>query len=421
MLDLKYILKNKQEVIKKLSSRNFDHSALTRIYELGDKRNELIHNLEILQAKRNKLSEEIGIKKRNKKDVNNEMEEVNTIKSKIDKLEKETNEIITLVDDLRLQIPNIPYDDVPIGKDENDNICISEHPKLGRGLVKGVKPHYEIANELEIVDFVRAVKLAKTRFALYKNDGARLVRALENFMLDTHIANGYKEIMPMHLVNSAMLYGTGQLPKFAEDLFKVENEDLWLIPTAEVPVTNFHYDEILNLDKPIKYVAYTKCFRSEAGSGGKDTKGLIRQHEFHKVELVKFTKEEDGLIEWQKTVNDAKNILELLEIPYRELLLSTGDMGFGSAKTIDLELWIPSEQRYRETSSISIYKDFQAIRAKIRYRTNDNKTKYAYTINGSGLAIDRVVAAILENYQNPDGSISVPKVLIPYMQKEIIK
>ncbi|MCV3753606.1 serine--tRNA ligase [Mycoplasma enhydrae] len=420
MIDLKYLLKNKEEISKKLASRNFDYSVLEKIYDLGEKRNKLIHNLEVLQAKRNEISELIGIKKRNKEDTSFELKEVNKIKEQIEEINKETKSTIDLVDELLLQIPNIPYDDVPVGLDETSNVCIAEHPKLGRGLVKNVKPHYEIATQLDIVDFSRAVKLAKTRFALYKNDGARLIRALENFMLDTHIANGYKEIMPMHLVNSSMLYGTGQLPKFSDDLFKIENEDLWLIPTAEVPVTNFHYDEILDLNKPIKYVAYTKCFRSEAGSGGKDTKGLIRQHEFHKVELVKFIKQEDGLAEWQKTVDDAKRILELLEIPYREILLSTGDMGFGSAKTIDLELWIPSEQRYRETSSISIYKDFQALRAKIRYRTNDNKTKYAYTINGSGLAIDRVVAAILENYQNPDGTISVPKALIPYMQKEII-
>ncbi|BAP39441.1 serine--tRNA ligase [Metamycoplasma canadense] len=421
MIDLKYLLKNKEEVLKKLATRNFNFSILKKIYDLGSKRNNLIHQLELLQAKRNDLSEQIGIYKRKKENCESLIEEVNTIKKEIEIVEQEANEIIDEVDNLRLQLPNIPYDDVPIGKDEEDNVCLKEYPSLGRGLVKNVLPHYEIATKLDIVDFTRAVKLAKSRFALYKNDGARLIRALENFMLDTHIKNGYKEIMPMHLVNSEMLYGTGQLPKFSEDLFKIENSDLWLIPTAEVPVTNFHYNEILNLDTPIKYVAYTKCFRSEAGSGGKDTKGLIRQHEFHKVELVKFVKEEDGLIEWQKTVEDAKNILKLLEIPFREILLSTGDMGFGSAKTIDLELWVPSEQRYRETSSISIYKDFQAIRAKIRYKTKDGKTKYAYTINGSGLAIDRVVAAILENYQNEDGTITIPKVLIPYMGKDIIK
>ncbi|ENY53799.1 Seryl-tRNA synthetase [Metamycoplasma alkalescens 14918] len=421
MIDLKYLLRNKEEVTKKLATRNFDHSLLEAIYSLGEKRNKLIHNLEILQAKRNSLSEEIGIKKRRKENCDTLMEEVNQVKKEIEIIEDQTNKIFLEVEQLRLQIPNIPYDDVPVGLDEESNLCINEYPNLGRGLVENVLPHYEIATKLDIVDFTRATKLAKSRFVLYKNDGAKLIRALENFMLDTHLKNGYKEIMPMHLVNSTMLYGTAQLPKFADDLFKIENSDLWLIPTAEVPITNYHYDEILNLENPIKYVAYTKCFRSEAGSGGKDTKGLIRQHEFHKVELVKFVSEEGALVEWKKTVDDAKLILQLLEIPFREILLCTGDLGFGSAKTIDLELWIPSEQRYRETSSISIYKDFQAIRAKIRYKTKDNKTKYAYTINGSGLAIDRVVAAILENYQNKDGSINIPKVLIPYMQKEFIK
>ncbi|PZV99868.1 serine--tRNA ligase [Metamycoplasma auris] len=421
MIDLKYLLKNREEITKKLLTRNFDHSILDELFTLGNKRNELIHSLEILQAKRNNLSEEIGIKKRNKQDCSDLLGEVASINNQITLINAEASSIIEKVDSLRLQIPNIPYDDVPIGHDETSNVCLNEHSNLGRGLVKGVLAHYEIATKLDMIDFARATKLAKSRFVVYKNDGAALVRALENFMLDTHIKNGYKEIMPMHLVNSSMLYGTGQLPKFSQDLFKIENEDLWLIPTAEVPVTNFHYDEILNLEHPIKYVAYTKCFRSEAGSGGRDTRGIIRQHEFHKVELVKFVNEEASLEEWQKTVNDAKLILELLEIPYREILLSTGDMGFGSAKTIDLELWIPSEQRYRETSSISIYKDFQSMRAKIRYRTKDGKTKYAHTINGSGIAIDRVVAAILENYQNPDGSISIPKVLIPYMKKDLIK
>ncbi|AZG68481.1 serine--tRNA ligase [Mycoplasma struthionis] len=421
MIDLKYILNNEKQVKEALQKRSFDLAVIDEIIAKGKKRNDLIYTLSQKQAKRNEISETIGIKKRNKEDCEELFKEVALVKEEIDNIEKQTNDLINEVNKLLLLVPNMPYEDVPYGVDENDNITLKEHNTLGRGLVEVKKAHYEIAADLDLVDFVRAVKLAKTRFVLYKNDGAKLVRALANFMLDTHIANGYKEIMPAHLVNSDMLYGTGQLPKFAEDLFKIENEDLWLIPTAEVPVTNYHYDEILNLDKPIKYVAYTKCFRSEAGSGGKDTRGLIRQHEFHKVELVKFVKEEDALKEWQKTVDDAKSILELLEIPYRELLLCSGDMGFGSAKTIDLELWLPSEKRYRETSSISIYKDFQARRAKIRYRDENNKIKYAYTINGSGLAIDRVMAAILENYQNEDGSITVPKVLVKYLNKEKIQ
>ncbi len=415
MLDLKYILNNKNYIIKKLSTRNYDISNIEKIVKLIEKRNQLIFKLEKLLAKKNELSQEIGIQKRNKKNPEKRITEVNLLKEEIDKIELKADKSINKVNELVLQIPNIPYDDVPVGHSDLDNVVIKEHATLGRGLVKNVEPHYDIAAKLDIIDFSRAVKLAQTRFVLYKKEGAALIRALENFMLDTHIKNGYEEIMPPHIVNSKMLYGTGQLPKFKEDLFKLEGNDLWLIPTAEVPVTNYHYDEILDLSKPKKYVAYTKCFRSEAGSGGRDTRGIIRQHEFHKVELVKVVKQEDGMIEWEKMVNDAKNILELLEIPYREVMLSTGDIGFSSAKTIDLELWIPSEEKYRETSSISICNDFQARRAKIRYRNDEGKTTYAFTMNGSGLAIDRVMAAILENYQNKDGSISIPKVLIPYM------
>lgn len=415
MLDLKYILNNKNYIIKKLSTRNYDISNIEKIVKLIEKRNQLIFKLEKLLAKKNELSQEIGIQKRNKKNPEKLINEVNLLKEEIDKIELKADKSINKVNELVLQIPNIPYDDVPIGHSDLDNVVMKEHPTLGRGLVKNVEPHYDIATKLDIIDFSRAVKLAQTRFVLYKKEGAALIRALENFMLDTHIKNGYEEIMPPHIVNSKMLYGTGQLPKFKEDLFKLEGNDLWLIPTAEVPVTNYHYDEILDLSKPKKYVAYTKCFRSEAGSGGRDTRGIIRQHEFHKVELVKVVKQEDGMTEWEKMVNDAKNILELLEIPYREVMLSTGDIGFSSAKTIDLELWIPSEEKYRETSSISICNDFQARRAKIRYRNDEGKTTYAFTMNGSGLAIDRVMAAILENYQNKDGSISIPKVLIPYM------
>ena len=415
MLDLKYILNNKNYIIKKLSTRNYDISNIEKIVKLIEKRNQLIFKLEKLLAKKNELSQEIGIQKRNKKNPEKLINEVNLLKEEIDQIELKADKSINKVNELVLQIPNIPYDDVPIGHSDLDNVVIKEHATLGRGLVKNVEPHYDIATKLDIIDFSRAVKLAQTRFVLYKKEGAALIRALENFMLDTHIKNGYEEIMPPHIVNSKMLYGTGQLPKFKEDLFKLEGNDLWLIPTAEVPVTNYHYDEILDLSKPKKYVAYTKCFRSEAGSGGRDTRGIIRQHEFHKVELVKVVKQEDGMTEWEKMVNDAKNILELLEIPYREVMLSTGDIGFSSAKTIDLELWIPSEEKYRETSSISICNDFQARRAKIRYRNDEGKTTYAFTMNGSGLAIDRVMAAILENYQNNDGSISIPKVLIPYM------
>ncbi|MCU4116989.1 serine--tRNA ligase [Mycoplasma zalophi] len=421
MLDLKWLLQNQDKAIEGLKNRNFDTNEVLKLIDFVTKRNKKTFEVEQLQAQRNQFSEEIGILKRNKKPVDKVLEKVNEIKTLIEKESIELNSLNEQVEQLALSIPNIPYHDVPVGKSEDENVVINEYPTLGRGLVKNVKPHYEIAKDLDIVDFERSVKLAESRFVLYKKDGAKLVRALTNFMLDTHISNDYEELMPAHLVNSKMLIGTGQLPKFKEDLYKLENEDLWLIPTAEVPVTNYHNQEIIDLSKTKKFVAYTKCFRSEAGSGGKDTRGLIRQHEFHKVELVKLSNNENVLQDFYDTVEDAKSILKLLEIPFRELSLCTGDIGFSSAKTIDLELWIPSEQKYRETSSISVFFDFQARRSMIRYRDNDNKIQYANTINGSGLAIDRVVAAILENYQNEDGTISIPKVLVPYFGKELIK
>ncbi|MBN0919523.1 serine--tRNA ligase [[Mycoplasma] gypis] len=421
MLDLKWLMANEKEAKQGLKNRGFDTAVVDKLIEKVQKRNELNHFVENLQAKRNELSQQVGILKRNKQDASKEMEEVARVKEQIEHSSEDLEKLNLEVNELASGVPNVPYLDVPVGADEDENVVIREYPNLGRGLVKGVKPHYEIAKDLDIVDFERSVKLAESRFVTYKKDGAKLVRALASFMLDTHINNGYEEIMPAHLVNSKMLFGTGQLPKFKEDLYKLENEDLWLIPTAEVPVTNYHNSEILDLSKTKKFVAYTKCFRSEAGSGGKDTRGLIRQHEFHKVELVKLSNDENVLNDFYETVEDAKSILKLLEIPFRELSLCTGDIGFSSAKTIDLELWVPSEQKYRETSSISVFFEFQARRAMIRYRDESGKTKYANTINGSGLAIDRVVAAILENYQNPDGSITVPKVLVPYMQKEVIK
>ncbi|WP_438341510.1 serine--tRNA ligase [Mycoplasma sp. 3341] len=421
MLDLKWLLNNENIAKEGLKKRGFNVEVVDNLITLTKQRNAATHVVENLQSQRNNLSEEIGIKKRNKQDASELIQKVNEIKEEIEKHNVELEKLNQDVLNLASQIPNVPHESVPVGADENDNVVINEHASLGRGLVKGIKPHYEIAKDLDIVDFERAVKLAESRFVTYKKDGAKLVRALASFMLDTHIANGYEEIMPAHLVNSKMLFGTGQLPKFKEDLYKLENEDLWLIPTAEVPVTNYYNSEILDLSKTKKFVAYTKCFRSEAGSGGKDTRGLIRQHEFHKVELVKLSNNENVMQDFFETVEDAKRILELLEIPYRELSLSTGDIGFSSAKTTDLELWIPSEQRYRETSSISVFFDFQARRAMMRYRDLEGKIQYANTINGSGLAIDRVVAAILENYQNEDGSITVPKVLVPYMKKEVIK
>ncbi|QJG67228.1 serine--tRNA ligase [Mycoplasma phocoenae] len=423
MLDLKWLIENEKIAIKGLQKRKFNTKKVTELVKLVKTRNEFNHSVEQLQFKRNELSQQIGIHKRNKNEelAAKCMNEVANVKEEIESKIILLNDLNKKVDTLALQIPNIPDASVPVGKDEDDNVVINEYPNLGRGLVKGVKAHYDIAKDLDIIDFERSVKLAESRFVLYKKDGAKLVRALASFMLDVHTQNGYEEFMPAHLVNSKMLYGTGQLPKFKKDLYKLQGEDLWLIPTAEVPVTNIYNNEIIDLKETKKFVAYTKCFRSEAGSGGKDTRGLIRQHEFHKVELVKLSNHKNVQQDFIDTVEDAKSILKLLEIPFRELLLCSGDIGFSSAKTIDLELWVPSEQKYREVSSISIFNDFQARRAMIRYRDEDGKSRYANTINGSGVAIDRIVAAILENYQNPDGSISIPSRLIPYFGKDIIK
>lgn len=421
MLDLKEIVNNSNSIKEKLTSRGFDISVIDDILNLSKERTQVMTEMQNLEADRNKLSKEIGIAKSQGKDASEIMQKVSNIKEQIDLIkEKETN-VNSKIRDILLYVPNTPLDEVPLGKDDNDNKIINEFSNLGRGKVTNVVPHYDIATKLDIVDFERAVKLSGSRFWAYKGDGSRLVRSLENFMLDTHVSNGYVEWRPPIIVKSNILEGTGQLPKFHEDLFKIENKDMYLIPTAEVPITNLHNDEILDLSSPISYTAFTPCFRAEAGSGGKDMRGLIRAHQFNKVELVKFVSQEDSELEFQKTLKDAKNILEKLELPYREIMLCTGDLGFSSQKTIDLEVWIPSESRYRETSSVSLFGDYQGRRASIRYKNSDGKNVSAYTINGSGVAIDRVIASILEVYQNDDGTITVPKALVKYMGKEIIK
>lgn len=413
MLDIKLLKNEIDTVIKLLSSRNFNDEILMEISQLIKTRNEYIFNLSNLQEKKNIISKKISIEK-NKSELLNE---ANNIKNKILVLEANIEEIQIKLDTILPSIPNIPLKNVPVGNDEKNNVVVNEFPKIGRGLVSVMKPHYEIGVEKDIIDFQRAVKMSGTRFVIYKNQGAKLVRALSNFMLDTHDKNGYVEMSVPLMVNSNMMYGTGQLPKFSDDLFKVEKSDLWMISTAEIPLTNYYNNEIIDLNKPKLFCSLTPCFRSEAGSAGKDTKGIIRSHQFNKVEMVKITNEEDAMIEFEKTIKDAENILIALEIPYRKLLLCTGDMGFSSKITYDLELWLPSEQRYREVSSISYFGDFQSRRAMIRYKDANSKIKFAHTINGSGLAIDRVLAAILEQYQNKDGSIDIPKVLIPYMNK----
>lgn len=411
MIDIKILKNDIDIVIKALSSRNFDKNILENISKIISKRNENIFKLSQLQAERNSISKEIGVSK----DKSSLLSKANELKEKILKIENTVNKLQEELNLLLPTIPNIPLPSVPIGNDENDNVIISEFPKIGRGLVKEMKAHYVIGVEKGIIEFERAVKMSGTRFVIFQNEGAKLVRALSNFMLDTHSQNGYLEMVVPLMVNSNTMYGTGQLPKFKDDLFKVENSDLWMISTAEIPLTNFYNNEIVDLEKPKLFCALTPCFRSEAGSAGKDTRGIIRSHQFNKVEMVKIVSEKEAMNEFEKTVKDAENLLVALEIPYRKLLLCTGDMGFSSKITYDLELWLPSEQRYREVSSISYFGDFQSRRAMIRYKDDNEKIKYAHTINGSGLAIDRVVAAILEQYQNTDGTIDIPKILIPYM------
>jgi len=419
MLDIRYVRENLDTIEKMLESRqlNFD---LTTFKILDDKRRNLIKKTEELRAERNSLSQEIGKKKR--EGVEDSLllplkEKVNTLAKEIKKIELELNNIEAQHKHMLLTIPNIPHSSVPYGKSSEDNV---EVRKFGepRKFDFEPKPHWEIGEKLDIIDFQRAGKLTGARFSILKNLGARLERALINFMLEIHTEkHGYIEMLPPFIVNKDSMTGTGQLPKFAEDLFKLENWDYYLIPTAEVPVTNYFRDEIIPEEKlPIYFTAYTPCFRAEAGSYGKDTKGLIRQHQFDKVELVKFVHPETSYDELEKLTNDAEKILQELELPYRVVVLCTGDLGFASAKTYDIEVFLPSYGGYKEISSCSNFEDFQARRMNIKYRIKgSNKTNFVHTLNGSGLAVGRTLAAILENYQNEDGSVTIPNALRKYM------
>ncbi|APJ38349.1 serine--tRNA ligase [Mycoplasmopsis pullorum] len=415
MLNIKYILENEQKIRTDLVNRGFDISIYDRLVELGKVRGNLMFEAQQKKAELSKFSKQFAVLKNQPEELKKVKNEIAIIKKEQIELEEKAKSLNDELDQLLLAIPNEPLDGTPVGKDENFNKVLNVKDKIGRGLVAGVKPHYVVGEKLGLFDIETATKLSGARFVLYKNRGAKLVRALMNFMLDLHETKGYQEILPPVLVRDQMLYGTGQLPKFKDDLFTIKDWNLYLIPTAEVPLTNIYNNEIVDLSTPACFTAFTECFRSEAGSSGKDTKGILRQHQFKKVELVKITTKEDALAEYEKMLEDAKDVLEKLEIPYRELLLCTGDLGFSARKTIDLELWLPSEIKFREVSSVSYVGDFQARRAMIRYKDANGETQYAHTMNGSGLAIDRIVAAILENYQNPDGSVSVPKVLVPYM------
>ncbi|MDE5756108.1 MAG: serine--tRNA ligase [Clostridia bacterium] len=414
MLDLRYVCENIDEVKQRLAHRSgkFDLEGLG---ELAKERKALIQDGENKKATKNAVSKQIPSLKGDEKTA--KIAEMKALGDDIKAIDARLNEVESKISEIMLTIPNLPNKEVPIGSDSDDNV---EVRRWGEPTKFDFEPkaHWDIAEEKDLCDWPRASKISGARFTVYKGLGARLERAIYNFMLDTHTANGYTEIFPPYMVNKNAMIGTGQLPKFAEDMYYVNNEgqDFYLVPTAEVPVTNLHRDEILPVDAlPIKYCAYTACFRGEAGSAGRDTRGLIRQHQFNKVELVKFTTPETSYAELEHLTNSAEKILQLLGIPYRVVCLCTGDLGFGSAKTYDIEVWMPSYNRYVEISSCSDYEDFQARRAGIRYRDKDGKVKLVHTLNGSGLAVGRTTAAILENCQQADGSIVIPEVLRKYM------
>ncbi len=414
MLDLKFVCENIEEVKQRLAHRSgkFDLAGLS---ELASERKNLIQDGETKKATKNAVSKQIPSLKGEEKTA--KIAQMKELGEQIKAIDTRLNEVEGKISEIMLTIPNLPNKEVPIGSDSEDNV---EVRKWGEPTKFDFEPkaHWDIAEEKDLCDWPRASKISGARFTVYKGLGARLERAIYNFMLDTHTSNGYTEIFPPYMVNKNAMIGTGQLPKFAEDMYYVNNEgqDFYLVPTAEVPVTNLHREEILPYDAlPIKYCAYTACFRGEAGSAGRDTRGLIRQHQFNKVELVKFTTPETSYAELEHLTNSAEKILQLLGIPYRVVCLCTGDLGFGSAKTYDIEVWMPSYNRYVEISSCSDYEDFQARRASIRYRDKDGKVKLVHTLNGSGLAVGRTTAAILENFQQADGSIVIPEVLRKYM------
>lgn len=423
MLDLKRIRTNPQEVKDALRRRNADYDAvIDELLEIDVKRREISTKADNMKAQQNAASKKIPMLKKAGEDVSAIMEEMKSLSEQV----KECNAELSVLEEkqryLLLTIPNTPNSEIPDGKDDSDNVEIRRwgEPK---NFDFEAKAHWDIGADLGILDPETAGKVTGARFHFYRGLGARLERAVINYYLDTHTKNGYTEILPPFMVNRASMTGTGQLPKFEEDAFKVENTDYFLIPTAEVPVTNIHRDEILDgAQLPIKYCAYSACFRGEAGSAGRDTRGLIRQHQFNKVELVKFADPEHSYEELESLTNDAERVLQGLGLPYRVVCLSSGDIGFSSAKTYDIEVWLPSYNRYCEISSCSNFEDYQARRASIRFKKNaGEKAQLVHTLNGSGVAIGRTVAAILENYQNADGSVTVPEALRPYMGTDIIQ
>jgi seryl-tRNA synthetase len=423
MLDIKRVRDNFAEIKEMLLTRNEDLGNLDDFEGLDAKRRELIAKTEELKAERNKVSEQISIMKRNKENADEVIARMRQVGDEIKELDVQLNDVEERFKDMMMRLPNIPHESVPVGTTEDDNVeeyTWGEIPAFDFD----IKAHWDLATDLKIVDFERGAKVTGSRFLFYRGLGARLERALMTFMMDLHAEeHGYEEMLPPVIVNRDSLTGTGQLPKFEEDVFKLEETDYFMIPTAEVPVTNFYRDEILPAEAlPQGFAAYSACFRSEAGSAGRDTRGLIRQHQFNKVELVRFVKPEESYEQLELLTNHAEKVLQLLGLPYRKLKMCTADLGFTAAKKYDLEVWIPAQNMYREISSCSNFEDFQARRANIRFRREPNaKPEYVHTLNGSGLAIGRTVAAILENYQQADGSVVIPEVLRPYMGgKEVI-
>ena len=416
MLDSKLIRNDFEKVAEQLTIRGFSKNELARYVEMDNKRRELIRKSELLKEQRNVATQEIAQLKRNKEDASEKIANMKQIGEEIKTVDVELEHVEEEVFQISAGFPNLPHESVPVGKDEEDN---TEVRKWGAPTTFNFepKPHWEIGEELGILDFQRGAKVAHSRFLYYKGLGARLERAVYNFMLDLHVEkHGYTEMIPPYLVNDKAMFGTGQFPKFKEDVFQLAHEDLTLIPTAEVPLTNYYQGEILKEEElPVYFTALSPSFRSEAGSAGRDTRGLIRLHQFNKVEMVKFSTPEHSYDELEKMTNNAEDVLKELNLPYRVIILCTGDMGFAASKTYDLEVWIPAQETYREISSCSNTESFQARRAKIRYRNKEGKVDYLHTLNGSGLAVGRTVAAILENYQQEDGSVKIPEVLVPYM------
>jgi seryl-tRNA synthetase len=439
MLDIKFVIDNFEFVKTAMRMRGYPVIDEKEIHDLTDEersgalnfhefidleenRRTILRESEELRNRRNVVSEEIARLKSQKKDVSKLIGEMRGVADKIKQLDEQIKVLEDKINVFLLNVPNIPHESVPVGKDDTENVEIRKWSEPSKPDFEPLN-HWDIGEMLDILDFDRASKIAGARFSLTKGLGAKLERALMNFMLDLNTSKGYKEIFPPIIVNRESMIGTGQLPKFEMELFKITDPEFYLIPTAEVPVTNLHRNEILNdKDLPLYYTAYTPCFRREAGSYGKDVRGLIRQHQFNKVELVKFVKPEESFNELEALTKDAEDILQKLGLPYRVIALCTGDLGFSAAKTYDLEVWLPAQQRYREISSCSNFTDFQARRANIRFKKEGRKgTEFVHTLNGSGLAIGRTLVAILENYQQKDGSVVVPEVLRPYMGVEVIR